>query len=141
MSGVLGFDSRRGLGIFLFTTESRPALGPTQPSIQWMLGALPLGVKWLGREADHSSPSSAEAKECVDLYLCFPNTPSWRGAQLKRSTGTTLYFTPYDSPENIGTFFHCAVNPRSPTFYGPRTDIMTVGFLGAHTVSHILQYR
>jgi hypothetical protein len=32
--GVLGFDSRRGLGIFLFTTASRPALGPTQPPIQ-----------------------------------------------------------------------------------------------------------
>jgi hypothetical protein len=26
--GVLGFDSRRGLGIFLFTTESRMALRP-----------------------------------------------------------------------------------------------------------------
>jgi hypothetical protein len=32
--GVLGFDSRRGLGIFLFTTVSRTALGPTQPPIQ-----------------------------------------------------------------------------------------------------------
>jgi hypothetical protein len=30
---VLGFDSRRGLGIFLFTTASRTALEPTQPSI------------------------------------------------------------------------------------------------------------
>jgi hypothetical protein len=32
--GVLGFDSRQGLGIFLFTTASRTALGPTQPPIQ-----------------------------------------------------------------------------------------------------------
>jgi hypothetical protein len=32
--GVLVFDSRRGLGIFLFTTASRTALGPTQPPIQ-----------------------------------------------------------------------------------------------------------
>jgi hypothetical protein len=31
MIGVLGFDSRWGLGIFLFTTASRTALGPTQP--------------------------------------------------------------------------------------------------------------
>jgi hypothetical protein len=31
MIGVLGFDSRRGLGIFLFTTASRTALGPNQP--------------------------------------------------------------------------------------------------------------
>jgi hypothetical protein len=25
-------------------------------------------------------PSSAEVKECVELYLHFPNTSSWRGA-------------------------------------------------------------
>jgi hypothetical protein len=61
--GILGFDSRRGLGIFLFTTASRTALGPTQPPIQWVPGALSLGVKWLGSEADHSPPSSAEVKE------------------------------------------------------------------------------
>jgi hypothetical protein len=41
--GVLGFDSLQGLGIFLFTTASRPALGPTQPPIQWAPGALSLG--------------------------------------------------------------------------------------------------
>jgi hypothetical protein len=29
--------------IFLFSTASRPALRPTQPSIQWVLGALPGG--------------------------------------------------------------------------------------------------
>jgi hypothetical protein len=51
--GVLGFDSRRGLGSFLFTTASRTALGPSQPPIQWVLGALSLGVKRPGREADH----------------------------------------------------------------------------------------
>jgi hypothetical protein len=67
--GVLGFDSQRGLGIFLFTTASRTALGPTQPPIQWIPGALSLGVKWSMREADHSLPSSADVKECVELYL------------------------------------------------------------------------
>jgi len=43
--GVLGFDSRQGLGIFLFTFTSRIALVPTQPPIQWVPGALSLGVK------------------------------------------------------------------------------------------------
>jgi hypothetical protein len=43
--GVLGFDSRRRLGIFLFITASRTALGPTQPPIQWVQGALSLEVK------------------------------------------------------------------------------------------------
>jgi hypothetical protein len=69
MIGVLGFDSWWGLGIFLFTTMFRMALGPTQPPIQWVPGALSLDVKQLGREADHSPPSSAEVKECVEVYL------------------------------------------------------------------------
>jgi len=56
------FKSWQGLGIFLFTTESRPALGPTQPPIQWVPEDLFLGVKQPGCEADHSPPSSAEAK-------------------------------------------------------------------------------
>jgi hypothetical protein len=42
-----------GLGIFLFTTASRAALGPTQPPIQRVRGALSMGVKRPGREADH----------------------------------------------------------------------------------------
>jgi hypothetical protein len=60
--GVLGFDSRRELGIFLFTTVYRTALGPTQPPIQWVPGALSLGLKRPGREADHSLPSCSEVK-------------------------------------------------------------------------------
>jgi hypothetical protein len=64
-----GFNSRQGLQNFLFTTASRPALRPTQPPIQWVLGALSLGVKRPGRKSDHSPPSSAEVKECVELYV------------------------------------------------------------------------
>jgi hypothetical protein len=43
--GVLGFDSRRWAGIFLFATASRTALAFTQPPMQWVPGALSLGVK------------------------------------------------------------------------------------------------
>jgi len=39
----VGLESRHGLGIFLFTIASRPALGPTQPPIQWLPGAFPWG--------------------------------------------------------------------------------------------------
>jgi len=60
---VLGFDSRRGLGIFLLIAASRMALGPTHRPIQWLSGALSLGVKRRGREADHSAASCAEVKE------------------------------------------------------------------------------
>jgi hypothetical protein len=48
-----GFESRQGLGTFLFTTTSRQALGPTQPPSQWITGALYLGVKRQGREPYH----------------------------------------------------------------------------------------
>jgi hypothetical protein len=70
--GALGFDSRRNLGIFLFTTVSRPALGPTQRPIQWVPGALTLGTKRPSREADHSPPSNAKVEECVELYRHSP---------------------------------------------------------------------
>jgi hypothetical protein len=57
-----GFESRQGLGIFLFISTSGPALGPTQPPIQWVPWTLCLGVKQPGHEADQSPPSSAEVK-------------------------------------------------------------------------------
>jgi hypothetical protein len=37
-----------GIGNFFFTTASRPALEPTQPSVQWVPVALSLGVKRRG---------------------------------------------------------------------------------------------
>jgi hypothetical protein len=40
-----GFGYLEGLGIFLFTTASRPALGPIQPPIQWVRWVLSLGGK------------------------------------------------------------------------------------------------
>jgi hypothetical protein len=70
----LGFDSRRGWGIFLFTTTSRTALGPTQPPIQWVPGALSLGVKRPRREANHIPPSSAE----VTKAWSYTSTPPIR---------------------------------------------------------------
>jgi hypothetical protein len=60
-------------------TGAHPASYPMVP------GAFFLGVKRPVREADHSHPSSTEVKECVQLYLHSPNTPSRRGAQLKKA--------------------------------------------------------
>jgi hypothetical protein len=61
-AGQPRFDSRQGLGIFIFATASGPGLGPTQPSIQWVPEALSPEVKRPGCETDHSPPSSAEVK-------------------------------------------------------------------------------
>jgi hypothetical protein len=55
------------------------------PPIQWAKGALSLAVKQQEHEADYSPPSSAEVKECVELYLYFPITPSCRGVQLRKA--------------------------------------------------------
>jgi hypothetical protein len=54
--------------LFINSTASRPALGLTATSIQWVLRDVFPGVKWPGRRADHSPPSSAE----VELYLRYP---------------------------------------------------------------------
>jgi hypothetical protein len=66
------FEPWQGMGIFLFTTTSRLALGPTQPPIQLVAGPLSLGVKRPGLEAGHSPSPSAEVKEWVELYLRSP---------------------------------------------------------------------
>jgi hypothetical protein len=55
------FDSGRSK-IVLFSIRSRPALGATQPLVQWVPGAASPEVKRQGCEADHSPPSSAEVK-------------------------------------------------------------------------------
>jgi len=81
------------LGIFLFTTASTTAIGPTQLPIHWVPGAPSLGVKRMGGEAGHSPPSSAQVEEWVELYLHSPNTTSWCDAQLKAHGQLYLYLT------------------------------------------------
>jgi hypothetical protein len=87
------FKCRFALAFHHHVTASKTALRPTQPPIQWVPGALSMGVKWPGRESDHSPPSSAKVKGCVQLYLHSPDTPSWRRAQLKRRDNLTLHLS------------------------------------------------
>jgi hypothetical protein len=55
----------------LYFLPYRPALRSTQPPIQWVPGALSPGVKRLGREVDHSSPTRAEVKK-MSIYTSTP---------------------------------------------------------------------
>jgi hypothetical protein len=62
-TGRSEFDPRQGKRIFPLASVSRPALGPTQPPVQWAPGVLSPGVKSRpGRDADHSPTSSAEVE-------------------------------------------------------------------------------
>jgi hypothetical protein len=63
-----------GVKNFHFSKSSRPALGSTQPPIQWVPG-----VKRPRREADHSPPTSAQVKK-MWIYTSAPHTPSRRSA-------------------------------------------------------------
>jgi hypothetical protein len=72
---VLGdWGSTAGSGWEFFSSPQRSDRfwGPPSPLSNGYQGALSLGVKRPGRKVDHSPPSSAEVKECVELYLHSP---------------------------------------------------------------------
>jgi hypothetical protein len=48
---------------FRFSISSRPAQGPKQPHIQWVLGILSLEARQQMHKADHSPPTSAMSKK------------------------------------------------------------------------------
>jgi hypothetical protein len=86
MIGVRGFDSRRGLRIFLRRVQT--GSGAHSASCLMDTGGSFPGSKASGT---WSWPfiSSCRDQECMELYL-HPNMSSWRSTWL--STGTTLHF-------------------------------------------------
>jgi hypothetical protein len=120
VSIVLGYGlddrvskSRRRLGIFLFITVSRTALGYTQPPIQWVTGVLSLGVKRPGREGDHSPPSSAEVKNAWS-YTPTPQYTfmAWCSVKAQRQLYLYLQLGSRECWEVHSTF---CLMPASPT--------------------------
>jgi hypothetical protein len=66
-----GVGVRAPVGSRIFSMSSIPALGSTQPFIQWLLAALSPEVKRPGSEADHSPQVSAEIKK-IWIYTSTP---------------------------------------------------------------------
>jgi hypothetical protein len=66
--GRPGFDFSHRRDFFLFSSSS----GSHSASYRMCTESSSRGIKRLGREAGHSSPSSAEVKEWVELYLHSP---------------------------------------------------------------------
>jgi len=71
--GCPGIESQWGRE---FPHPSKPALGPNQPPIQWVPGLFPEG-KAAGAWRRPPTPSSAEVKERVELYLYLPSGLTW----------------------------------------------------------------
>jgi hypothetical protein len=90
--GLNGQGSIPGKGKILFSSPQHPDwLGPTQPPIQWVPGALPLGVKRPGREVTTHLHLVLRSR-MVELYLHSPIRI--HGVVLNSlSTETTLPFT------------------------------------------------
>jgi hypothetical protein len=93
-----GLDGRGSIPdrvkMFLLSIASRPALGPTQPPIQWVPGAVSPGAKRHLREADLSPPSSAEVKNSGAI-ISLHHMSSWRGALLLVITRKENSLLPY----------------------------------------------
>ena len=109
---------------------SRPALGPTQPPVQWVPG-LSLGCKVRpGRAADHSPPSSDRGHGTVELCLYPPSGPH------RACNGITLPYIEIFCLANAKEWstFHTELC-RSPAFCLPEDSIYTFPFFSLLTAN------
>jgi hypothetical protein len=111
-----------GANVLSFPRRSRQVLGPTQPPVQWIAGALSPGVNRPGREADHSTPTP-RSRICESIHP-LPHTCNLHGVAFNYlSTGTTLPLIPYSFVNLCNPIIKCIMVLKihlSATFYGKR---------------------
>jgi hypothetical protein len=73
----------RGGDFFLLPAASRSVLGPTQPPIQWVQGALTTGVKRPGYEADNSPPSTISSPPYIMAWCLIKQSVCLHGVIVK----------------------------------------------------------
>jgi hypothetical protein len=60
------------MGTDYSVTAFRLNLGPAPPPVRWVPGAFSPGIKWIGREANHSPPPSTEIKNACKYTRVYP---------------------------------------------------------------------
>jgi hypothetical protein len=129
VAGQPNFNSRQDR-IFLFSTASRPAPGPTQLLIQRAPGYF-LGVKQPKREADHSSPSSVGANAWSETstspYVCI----AW--CLIKHMNNFTLLLgvCVLKSAVPYGNRHHCTSSVNTATRPNYKADVKATSLVKA----------
>jgi hypothetical protein len=96
------FDSPHRQEIVLHSVASRPALGPTESDMKWVLEDSYPGIKRPGGEADCSLSPRAEARVSA-VVLPLPYSPSWRDVRLIKPKDN---FTLFAMAESYGDVPH-----------------------------------
>jgi hypothetical protein len=123
-----GRSSSPGMGkISLLSTSSTPVFGPSQTPIQWVPGALPLGVKLPGCEDDHSSPTNAEVKNT----WIFKSTPPYVSL-IKHRENFTHFFYPQEIISKIR--LNNGLQSYKKFFIGSRYCWLTIQSLVTHRI-------